>query len=210
MVEKDRKLLLDGLRELGLEPSDAVLIRFSSYLQELKKWNRAYSLTALRVDGDIISKHFLDSLLYLKVIPDGHWSVCDIGSGAGFPGLPMAIVRPDLSIALVELSRKKCAFLRHMRRTLSLDNTEIVESRVEDIRDRLFDIGVTRALFSVGDLVERASHLLRKGGFFVLNKGPKYVDEMRDAPGNITIEVVKVALPGGTVERNLMKVLVGA
>jgi 16S rRNA (guanine527-N7)-methyltransferase len=201
-----RRLLTNGLIEVGIKHSEQTLNHFELYLHELKKWNRAYNLTALEKDEDIIIKHFFDSLLYFKAIPDGQWSICDIGSGAGFPGLPMAIAREDVDITLIEPTRKKTAFLRHMKRTLSLNNIEVLESRIDDVKDRLFDIGVTRALFSIMDLIKRAGHVLKKDGFFVLNKGPKLEDEIRQVPENIELVVIKAVLPQTSLQRNIIKV----
>jgi len=200
------KLLIDGLKELGIEPLDTIISQFDKYLFELKKWNRAYNLTSLKSDEDIIIKHFFDSLLYLKVIPEGQWSICDIGSGAGFPGMPMAIVRPELNIVLIEPSRKKTAFLRYIKRTLLLNNIEVLESRAEDVKNRLFDIAVTRALFSIKDLIKKARHILKKEGFFVLNKGPKFEDEIISLPDNANFEVITITLPCTSLQRNLIKV----
>ncbi|MCL4457229.1 MAG: 16S rRNA (guanine(527)-N(7))-methyltransferase RsmG [Nitrospirae bacterium] len=200
------KILKKGFSELGIKAADDIPGKFETYLHELKKWNRAYNLTALKDDEEIITKHFLDSLLYLKVIPEGQLSICDIGSGAGFPGIPMAIVRPELTVALIEPSRKKTAFLRHMKNRLSLQNIEVIESRIEDVKDRLFDIAVTRALFSVGDLIKKAGHILKEDGFFVLNKGPKFEDEIKDISGDVKFEIFPIALPGASLQRNLIKV----
>lgn len=200
------KLLISGLKELGIEPSDTIISRFDKYLLELKKWNRAYNLTSLKSDEDIIIKHFFDSLLYLKVIPEGQWSICDIGSGAGFPGIPMAIVKPELSLALIESSRKKAAFLRHIKRTLLLNNIEVLESRVEDVKNRLFDIAITRALFSIKDLIKKAGHILKREGFFLLNKGPKFEDEIISLPDNVKLEVITITLPYTSLQRYLIKV----
>lgn len=201
----EKETLIKGLSELGVEPSDAIVSKFSTYLIELKKWNRAYNLTALKKDEDIIIKHFLDSLLYLKVIPEGRWNICDIGSGAGFPGIPIAIVRPQFNVALIEPTRKKTAFLRHMKRTLCLDNVEVLESRIEEVQGRLFDIALTRALFSVSDFIKNAQHVLNEQGFFVLSKGPKLEDELKHLPRNVTCEIVKVVLPEISLERSIIK-----
>ncbi len=204
-MEKE-SLLIKGLKELGIEPSDAVVSNFARYLFELKKWNRAYNLTALKNDEDIIIKHFLDSLLYLKAVPEGSAELCDIGSGAGFPGAPLAIVRPELHIVLIEPSRKKAAFLAHLKRELSLKNIDVINSRVEDIKDRKFDIAVTRALFSIADMIKNARHILKEKGFFILNKGPGYADELKNIPGNVTVEILPAELPCSTVQRYIIKI----
>ncbi|MBI3593064.1 MAG: 16S rRNA (guanine(527)-N(7))-methyltransferase RsmG, partial [Nitrospirae bacterium] len=181
-METEKKLLTIGLNELGISPSSDVIGRFVAYLVELKKWNRTYNLTALKNNADIITKHFIDSLLYLTAIPHGNWSICDVGSGAGFPGLPIAIVRPDITVTLIEPSRKKVAFLKHMKRLLSLNNVDVLAYRIEEVRDKFFDIAVTRALFSIGDFIKKAGPVLKKEGFLVLNKGPKLEEEIKGLP----------------------------
>lgn len=202
------ELLQKGLKQLKIIPSAEIVEKFSIYLQELKKWNRAYSLTSLKKDDDIIIKHFFDSLLYLEAVPEGIFSICDIGSGAGFPCLPIAIVRPELTVCLIEPSRKKCAFLRHIKNTLKLQNVEVLESRVEDVKDRLFDIGMTRALFSVNELIKKAGHVIKKGGVFILNKGPMFEKEIKELPDGIQIEVIAIPLPQTSIKRNLIKTII--
>lgn len=202
--EEIKEFLHEGLKELGIEPSDSIISRFMMYIRELKKWSRAYNLTAIKEDRDIVIKHFLDSLLYLTAVPEGRWNICDIGSGAGFPGVPIAIVRPELNIVLNEPSRKKAAFLRHIRRMLFLDNVEVLECRVEDIRDRLFDIVATRALFSIRDLIKKAKHIVKKDGFFILSKGPAE-DALKNVPDNIKCEVAAAVMLAGLLQRKIIK-----
>lgn len=196
--------MIKGLKELGIEPSDTVINQFERYLFELKKWNKAYNLTGLKNDDDIIVKHFFDSLLYLKAIPKGKIDICDIGSGAGFPGIPMAIINPEINMTLIEPSRKKATFLKHLKKILVLNNIEVFDQRIEDVRDRLFDIAVTRALFSIRDLIKKAGHVLNKNGFFVLNKGPKFKDEISCLPENIKIDVITLTLPTTSLQRYLI------
>jgi len=201
------------MRELGIEPTHSRIELFSGFMYELKKWNRTYNLTALKKDEDIIVKHFIDSLLYLQVIPQHDLSrstnplkLCDIGSGAGFPGIPIAIIRPDLDITLLDSSRKKAAFLRHVKRTLPLGNISVLESRVEDLGAGLFDIALTRALFSISDFMKKAAHVIKKDGFIVLSKGPKFGEEMKEFAGNMQVKVVKVELSSVSLQRNIIKI----
>lgn len=220
----EKELLIKGLVSLEIGPSDSIINSFANYLHELKKWNKAYNLTALTKDEDIIIKHFIDSLLYLKAIDSDQWPVasdqkpkvsqircsasqciCDIGSGAGFPGAAIAIVRPDLKITLIEPSRKKAAFLRNLKRALSLDNVEVLESRVEDVESGLFDIAMTRALFTISDLIKKAGHVLKENGLFVLSKGPKLEEEIKQLGPGIECEVLTVPLPLTPQQRNIIK-----
>ncbi|MEK6673432.1 MAG: 16S rRNA (guanine(527)-N(7))-methyltransferase RsmG [Nitrospirota bacterium] len=174
-----KELLIKGFQELSLSYSDNQVIAFMTYLNELKKWNRAYNLTSLKTDEDIIIKHFLDSLLYLKAIPENRLSIMDVGSGAGFPGIPIGIMRPENEIYLIEPSRKKAAFLTHIISTLRIDNVEVVEKRVEDLESMDVDIAVTRALFDIVDFCKKVSPVLDRGGNIILSKGPKVQEELK-------------------------------
>lgn len=209
-METAQELLTAGLPPLGIAPEKRIVDSFTRYLSELKKWNRAYNLTAVEGDREIVIKHFFDSLLYLAFIGPGPKSVCDVGSGAGLPGLPLAIVRADLAVTLVEPSRKKCAFLRHMKKTLALASVEVVESRAEDLRGRTFDVVLTRALFSVGELIKRGRHLVGPEGSFLLSKGPKLEQELKDLPPHAFCEQKSVPLPFTQIERTLVKVSLSA
>ena len=173
------ELLRDGLKILDISFVEDQITQFLTYLAELKKWNRAYNLTALKTDADIVIKHFLDSLLFLKVLPHYVKSIADVGSGAGFPGIPLKIIRPDIEIVLIEPVQKKALFLEHMQRVLSMSGTRIMNIRVEDIHDLLVDAAVTRALFSVGEFINKAERLLEERGVLILSKGPKLKDELR-------------------------------
>lgn len=210
-MEKD--LLIRGLAELGIPAPDAYVPAFAEYLDALIRWNRAYNLTSLRSESDIITKHFIDSLLYLTFIPPSRTEaaytadVCDIGSGAGFPGVPLAIVRPDLVVTLIEPSRKKSAFLRYVIRTLRLPHVTVSQKRVEDLPRGTFDMAVTRALFSMGELVRKAGHVLRKEGFFILSKGPKVWEEIPGLPAHCRVEVRELCLRSADLRRNIVKVM---
>src|SRR4030067_3577135 len=124
------ELLKKGLNEIGISYYEDQIDTFMTFLHELKKWNRVYSLTALKTDEDIIIKHFLDSILYLKAISPSPlrgegWGeglkIADAGTGAGFPGIPIKIIKPELDMTLIESSRKKSVFLRHIIRILKLN-----------------------------------------------------------------------------------------
>jgi 16S rRNA (guanine527-N7)-methyltransferase len=207
-MKKSDDLLRDGLIELGLVPLEDRINAFMTYLFELKKWNKAYNLTGLRKDKDIIIKHFLDSLLYLNVMPHGDIKVADIGSGAGFPGIPIKIIRPEIEMYLIEPSGKKSAFLRHVVRQLQLEKIEVIEKRIEDIKigrelQSPVDVAVTRALFSIKDFVKKASHIVRQEGILILNKGPKVKEELKMFR-DIKYEIVTVNLPLTDIKRHIV------
>ena len=205
-MEKERQILTEGLAALGISPETELLDRFDVYLRELKKWNRTYNITAITEDLEIVVKHFLDSLLYLKALPGGPLSLCDVGTGGGFPGIPIAIVREAISVTLLEPSRKKIAFLRQMKRLLTLRSVEIIDHRAEEVEGRQFDVVVTRATFAIADLLKKAGHLVRPGGCFVLNKGPKFEEELLNLPASLKVEVMNVSLTKAALARHLIKV----
>jgi len=204
------ELLRNGLKKLGLTVRDELISAFMMFLSELKRWNRAYNLTGLKKDEDIVIKHFLDSLLYLRAIPDGEIKVADIGSGAGFPGIPIKIIRPEIEIYLIEPTKKKSAFLRHITRQLSLNKTEVIEKRIEEVRANQelsfsVDVAISRALFSIKEFIKKASYILKPGGTLILNKGPKVKEELKTL-GNMRYELLDVALPLSQITRHIIVV----
>jgi 16S rRNA (guanine527-N7)-methyltransferase len=203
-LEKDSRVLSAGLVELGIEPAADIVAAFDSYRVELKKWNKVHNLTSITDDEEIVVKHFLDSLIYLKAIPAEAETLCDVGSGGGFPGLPIAIIRRDLRITLLEPARKKIVFLRQMRRLLSLPDIEVIEDRAEGVTDRQFDCVVTRATFSIADMLKKAGHLVKQGGALIMSKGPNYEEELADLPGRDKIKVLPVSMKIRPLSRNLI------
>ncbi len=208
---KSRQLLIKGLHELGISFSEEQVRAFMTYLAELKKWNRAYNLTALKTDEDIVIRHFLDSLLYLKALPEGTIKLADAGAGAGFPGIPIKIVRPEIDLTLIDSSRKKIAFLRHVVRAINLSSTMVVEERLENLgegHEKTFDVIVSRATFSIKEFLGAACPYVRKDGRLVLSKGPKAAGELRDlektSHAGAVRDILSVKLPIANAERNLV------
>lgn len=204
-----KELLDNGVQEIGFPCSKKEISSFMTFLSELKKWNKTYNLTALKTDNDIIIKHFLDSILYLKAFPEGRLKIADAGSGAGFPGIPIKIIRPDMNVALIESSRKKATFLRHIVRLLELTEISVIEDRIENLRDEhknSFDIVVSRATFKIKDFVETARPYIKTNGLLVLSKGPKLKEELDEMPydGCHVESILNLQLPFIKDERNLV------
>ncbi|ACI21808.1 16S rRNA (guanine(527)-N(7))-methyltransferase RsmG [Thermodesulfovibrio yellowstonii] len=168
--------------------------KFLFYLSELKKWNKAYNLTSIEDEKEIIVKHFIDSLLYLCFISENPLSIADIGTGAGFPGIPIAIVRPRAKITLIEPSWKKNAFLKNIKRKLELENIEIIKAKAEEIHNK-FDIVISRALWSIKDFIKHCNHLLKKEGYFLISKSLKIDEEIQNLPERYNIEIREFELP---------------
>lgn len=180
---KPDDLLKQGINELNISCSEKQIRAFMTYLSELIKWNRAYNLTGLKTEDDIVIKHFLDSLLYMKALPSPPFHMADVGAGAGFPGIPIKIIMPEITLTLIESSRKKAAFLRTIVRTLALKQVTVLEERIEHLGSELegsFDTIVSRATFSIREFLTLACPYVRQGGTLILNKGPKVRDELNE------------------------------
>jgi 16S rRNA (guanine527-N7)-methyltransferase len=200
-------LLKAGIEELGLKYSEKQIKAFLEYLSELKKWNRAYNLTGLRTDREIIIKHFLDSLLYAKLLPPEALTLADIGSGAGFPGIPIKIIFPCLQVFLVEPTQKKAIFLRHVCSRLQLRNIEIIDKRIEDVKGLKVDVAVTRALCSIGEFIEKTKDILNEKGILILSKGPGLEKELEGIDQN-NISISDFKLPFENIIRHMVVVRV--
>ena len=173
-------------------PDDAAG-KMAALLTELEKWNRRVNLTAVRDPDAMVTAHILDSLVARPLL-EGK-TVLDVGTGAGFPGLPLAIVEPDRRFTLLDSNNKKIQFVRHALGVLGLDNVETVKARAEDYAPgRRFDTVIARALAALPRLVEIAGHLVGEGGVLVALKGRYPAEELERAPWSH--EVMQLAVPG--------------
>lgn len=200
--------LCEGLVALGLELPDTVQAKLLSYLALLKKWNATYNLTAIRDEAEMVTQHLLDSLSVLPALQESAlagrlWA--DIGSGAGLPGIPLAIVRPDLEMSLIETVEKKSAFQRQAKIELGLANVTVVNRRVEDLPGDAFDAVISRAFADLADFVRLAGHLLVQGGRLYAMKGQLSEDEIkRLPPGWAMVNCTPLNVPGLDAQRHLL------
>lgn len=181
MKERARELFNRGVAELGIQLTSAELGRLSSLATELQKWARKINLTAIHGDEEIAVKHFLDSLTLLKVV-EGKGRLLDIGSGAGFPALPLKIVCHNLEVVSVDAVEKKIIFQRHAARLLGLHGFEALHARAEELPVKYagsFDWVVSRAFSDIPTFVRLALPLLKAGGRIVAMKGRGGDDEAR-------------------------------
>ncbi len=171
--------------------SSAQLDQFGVYAVELRRWNERVNLTAITDEPGIVTRHFLDSLRCANSWGAAPGNLVDIGAGAGFPGLPLKILRPELQLTLVESIAKKAAFLRYMVDTLGLNDVEIVVARAEAVgrtpaQREHYDLVVARAVAELRVLAEYCLPLCRIGGRFLAPKGARIEDELRAALPAIT------------------------
>ena len=178
--------------------SASALDRCRGYVATLLLWRRRLSLTSAKTAREIVFDHVLDSLSVAPFIKPGY-RVADIGSGAGFPGVPLAIACPDADFVLVESRRKKANFLRDVARRVDLANVEIAEKRAEELIGLLlpFDLVVSRALGPLRDFLGLATTLVKHGGLVIAMKGPKGRSETLAHADFTAAEVVEYQLPGG-------------
>ncbi len=171
-------LLLEAAGELGITLAERELSLFRLYKKELITWNRIVSLVSVKSPLDIPIKHFIDSLTALPLLPREGKRLLDIGTGAGFPGLPLKIIRPDLDLHLLEASRKKVSFLKELTRKLGLPGVTIIHERVEEVMKNShlhesFDCVISRAAFKMPELLNMGLHFLRPGGLLAAMRGPR-------------------------------------
>jgi 16S rRNA (guanine527-N7)-methyltransferase len=204
LESKIRVQLESGARELGLDLAPQTLDSLLRFQQLLEKWTRTYNLTAIRDAERIVSHHLLDSLAVARYLSDGR--VLDVGSGGGFPGVPLALARPDLSITLLDSNQKKTAFLRQAATDLQLRNVEVVCARVEDWKAALpYDWILSRAFAELSDFVQGAAHLLAPRGFFAAMKGVEPREEIARLPQGFKLrELVRLEVPGVDQQRHLV------
>jgi len=190
---------------LGIEVAQEAQARLCAYLELLAKWNEAYNLTSIREPADMVSRHLLDSLAAEPYLLGER--VVDVGSGAGLPGIPLAIARPELSFALVEPQHKKARFLRHAAHQINLSNVEVICAQVQDYRPaQKFDTLVSRAFAHVGKLLASAGHLCAGSGRVLAFKGKYPAAELEQAgqQGFSVAAVKSIAVPGLNVQRHLV------
>ncbi|MFQ5901349.1 MAG: 16S rRNA (guanine(527)-N(7))-methyltransferase RsmG [Thermodesulfobacteriota bacterium] len=175
------RILREGTKELGILLSKEKIILFHRYMEELKEWNKGFNLTSITEDREIIIKHFIDSLTLLRFLKPS-WKLLDIGSGAGFPGVPLKIVMPELKVTLLEAKEKKVFFLRHIIRTFGLKGIDALYGRAEDMAKKkelreTFDIVVSRALSSLKDFISIGLPFVKEGGILSSIKGKNCLRE---------------------------------
>lgn len=194
-----------GLDALGLAPtlSGEQADRLLAYLDLLNKWNKTYNLTAIREPERMLTHHLLDSLAVLPFV--GRDALLDVGSGAGLPGIPLAISRPDLSVTLLDVVGKKCAFMQQACIQLDLANTRVVNERVELWRpETRFGQIISRAYGELDDLVRQTGHLLARGGRWLAMKGNLPQTELDHLRGARLVEAIRLRVPGLEAERHLI------
>lgn len=196
--------LARGAAELGIDLPVDTRERFVAYVSLLQKWNKVYNLTAVREPREIVSHHLLDSLAVLPHVAAR--TILDVGSGAGLPGIPLALALPQAQVTLLDASHKRAAFLRQAVIELKIDNAAVVCERVEAWRPReRFDVVISRAFADVCKFVTRAGRLCAKEGIMAAMKAGYPKAELARLPSGFKVtDVIPLSVPGLRAARHLV------
>ena len=196
--------LASGLDALRLPVSGELERKLLDYVALIAKWNRVYNLTAVREPEKMLSLHVLDSLAVAPHLTGR--TLLDVGSGAGLPGIPLAIARPDLDVTMLDSNRKKTTFQQQAIIELDLANAHAVNARVESWdAGPQFDVVISRAFSELADFVAGAGRLCARGGVLAAMKGVYPLEELARIPAGYAVaDVVKIAVPGVVAERHLV------
>ena len=196
--------LILGARELGVDLTKAQQEKLLGYLALLIKWNKAYNLTAVRDPDEMVSRHLLDSLSVVPFI--GGERQLDVGSGGGMPGIPLAILFPDMKVTCLDSNGKKTRFLTQVKLELKLDNLEVIHSRAEAFKPQVPFTGIiSRAFSSLEDFTQWTRHMGDKETRWLAMKGLHPADELVALPADFHLESAQaLAVPGCQGQRHLL------
>jgi len=201
-VNLEKKLEL-GLQDMGIILAPSIRQKLLMFLQYLEKWNSTYNLTAVRDPEQMVPRHLLDSLSVLPFLQGSR--VLDIGTGAGLPGIPLALARPELAFTLLDSNAKKTRFVTQATHELGLQNVQVVQERVEKFHPaEKFDTLIARAFASIPDMLAASRHLCAPHGRFLLMKGVFPQEELAAVTGGYQAEVKALRVPGLDAARHLV------
>ena len=201
MTSSTQAKLEAGLKQAGLILNEGVRQKLLDYLALIQKWNKVHNLTAVRDPEDMVTLHLLDSLSVLPHIKARR--LLDVGSGAGLPGIPLALCLPHLQVTVMDSSHKKASFLRQAKVELGIANLEVVCGRVEQYHpDALFDIVISRAFSDLAEFISLTRHLFAPDGVWMAMKGVYPYDELAQLKST-PAQVVSLQVPGLQAQRHL-------
>lgn len=210
-----KQILTDAFRGEGFSLSETQLNQFVTYFDTLIEWNQKINLTAIEEPVEVAYKHFVDSACLMRVMPDlKQKSMIDIGTGAGFPGVPLKIMEPELDLTLFDSLNKRIVFLQELCTKLQLQNVKAVHGRAEEFGIKpdyrgAYDIATARAVARMPVLLEICLPFVKKGGIFIALKGPELENEIQESAnalkelGGKVVDVQKFTLADGAYTRNL-------
>ncbi|TAK62572.1 16S rRNA (guanine(527)-N(7))-methyltransferase RsmG [Methylobacter sp.] len=202
-MDNCRKILVSGIASLNLNVTDENIDQLLNFIKLIEKWNKAYNLTAIRNREEMARLHILDSLSIIPHIESKR--VIDIGTGAGLPGIPLAICLPEIDFTLLDSNAKKTRFVQQAVLELKLKNVEVIHSRVENYHpEQAYDAVLTRAFAGLADIMKLTAHLLAQDGVLLAMKGQTPDAELAEIAAKKS--VISVSVPGADVERCLVRI----
>jgi len=206
MTENLQQQIQQGCNALKLDLTVDHIEQLAAYVQLLDKWNKVYNLTSVRKPDEMVSRHILDSLTLLPYLTGK--TLLDVGSGAGLPGIPIAIVRPDLVISLLDSNSKKTRFLQQVKAELDLINVAVIHSRVEQANLEKFDMVTARAFSTMTDMIDLAGRHCDDAGYLLLMKGVFPQQELQSIGDEFKLQdIVSLDVPNYSAERHLVRLL---
>jgi 16S rRNA (guanine527-N7)-methyltransferase len=214
MNEDFKNKMIDLAKKIDVDLEESDIEKFYKYMNLLLEWNEKINLTAITEMNDVILKHFIDSITVLKYI-DGNEKIVDVGTGAGFPGIPIAILKPNTKVTLLDSLNKRVLFLQDVIKNIDLKNTGTIHSRAEDFGQskanrETYDISISRAVANLSTLSEYLLPLVKVGGRVICMKGAKAEEEIENAKfaikelGGKIISVDNLKLPDTDMERTII------
>lgn len=215
-MDYNRDIFVNDLKKLGISITDKQLQQFIDYYELLVDWNTRMNLTSITEFGEVIKKHFVDSVSLISFYDFSKVeSIIDVGTGAGFPGIPLKIMLPDIRVLLLDSLNKRVIFLNHVIENLSLENINAIHSRAEDAgldptyRER-YDLCVSRAVANLSTLSEYCLPFVKVGGYFVSYKSADIKDELDSASKALSVlggnldKVEEFTIPGTDISRSFV------
>lgn len=214
MDDNFKNKLMNLSKQIGIELSDSDTEKYYNYMILLLEWNKKINLTAITEQNDIILKHYIDSMTVIKYLENGN-NIIDVGTGAGFPGIPIAILKKENEITLLDSLNKRIVFLQEIVKKLNLNNVKTVHSRAEEFgknktNREFYDIAVSRAVANLSTLVEYLLPLVKIGGKCICMKGSNADEEIENAKfavkelGGKISKVEKMTLPDSDIIRTIV------
>ena len=202
-MEDCRNILVSGTAALNLNVTEQQIEQLLAFINLIEKWNKAYNLTAIRNREEMVRLHILDSLAILHHLEGQR--IIDIGTGAGLPGIPLAICVPESRFMLLDSNAKKTRFVQQVTLELKLKNVDVLHSRVENYRpEQAYDSVLARAFASLADIVKLTAHLVGKNGVLLAMKGQNLDAELAEISAKNA--VISISVPGTNVERCLVRI----
>jgi 16S rRNA (guanine527-N7)-methyltransferase len=212
-IEEFKRIFLEETKKINIEVTDLMINQFYNYMLGIIEWNDKVNVTAITDEKMFIVKHFIDSLTVNGYL-ENKTSLIDIGTGAGFPGIPLKILNPNLKVTLIDSVNKKLNVIRDLSERINLENIEIIHTRAEDLANNSkyrekYDVATTRAVSNLSTIVEYMLPFVKVGGIAICMKGPNYKEELEDSKNAIKIlggeiEKIDTLNVNDELERNII------